>query len=86
MKNPALWQSDEVVARFRQRLNELAQEPAKLPRGVIQLFDEEAQYKALCEHHDQRERNLFFPALDRVTTLEERVALLPQCLVQPANS
>jgi len=69
----------EFVARFHNRLAELPGEPAQLPRRVIQLFDEEATYKALCDHHDQRERNLFFPALDRVTSEEERAELLARC-------
>lgn len=69
----------EFVTRFHSRLAELPADPAQLPRRVIQLFDEEATYKALCDHHDQRERNLFFPALDRVTTEAERWELLARC-------
>lgn len=70
----------EFLARFTTRLQELLNTSTHLPRAVIQLFDEEATFKALCEHHDMRERNLFFPALDRVTSAAEREQLLPQCL------
>jgi hemerythrin-like domain-containing protein len=69
----------EFLARFTTRLQGLPIENASLPRAIIQLFDEEATFKALCEHHDMRERNLFFPALDRVTSEAERQTLLPQC-------
>jgi hemerythrin-like domain-containing protein len=69
----------EFLGRFTARLQELESASPRLPRQIIQLFDEEATFKALCEHHDMRERNLFFPALDRVTTEAERQALLRQC-------
>lgn len=69
----------EFLARFTTRLQELTMDSANLPRRIIQLFDEEATFKALCEHHDMRERNLFFPALDRVTSEAERQTLLAQC-------
>lgn len=69
----------EFLARFTTRLQEMPTTTETLPRQIIQLFDEEATFKALCEHHDMRERNLFFPALDRVTSAAERQALLPQC-------
>jgi hypothetical protein len=70
----------EFLARFTTRLQALPNESTHLPRAVIQLFDEEATFKALCEHHDMRERNLFFPALDRVTSEDEREHLVRQCL------
>lgn len=70
----------EFLVRFTARLQALSAASLTLPRAIIQLFDEEATFKALCEHHDMRERNLFFPALDRVTSAAEREQLLPQCL------
>lgn len=70
----------EFLARFHTRLQELATNQSNLPRAIIQLFDEESTFKALSEHHDMRERNLFFPTLDRVTSEAERQTLLPQCL------
>lgn len=70
----------EFLTRFNTRLLGLLVESPSLPRAIIQLFDEEATFKALCEHHDMRERNLFFPALDRVTNEAERTTLLAQCL------
>jgi len=35
--------------------------------------------KHLLTHHDQREANILYPALDRVTSAAERRALLAAC-------
>jgi len=70
----------EFLARFAEALSAMGASPANLTRRVIKLLDEEATFKNLCEHHDQRERNLFFPALDRVTTEGERRELIARCL------
>ncbi|MFN7948064.1 MAG: hemerythrin domain-containing protein [Blastocatellia bacterium] len=69
----------EFLSRFATTLEEMKGNPADLSRRIIRLFDEEAVYKQLAEHHDARERNIFFPALDRVTTDAEREQLLQAC-------
>ncbi len=69
----------EFLSRFAAALEELQENPAAPDRRIIRLFDEEAVYKHLAEHHDARERNIFFPALDRVTTEDERAQLLAAC-------
>jgi hemerythrin-like domain-containing protein len=74
----------EFLARFTATLDELKGESGDLARRVIRLFDEEAMFKSLCEHHDMRERNIFFPALDRVTDEDERRELIGRCF--SANS
>src|SRR5262249_5734447 len=74
----------EFLARFAATLDELKVEGGDPARRVIRLFDEEAMFKSLCEHHDMRERNIFFPALDRVTDEAERQELIGRCLA--ANS
>ena len=74
----------EFLARFTATLDELKGESGDLARRVIRLFDEEATFKSLCEHHDMRERNIFFPALDRVTDEAERRELIGRCFA--ANS
>lgn len=66
--------------RFGNAIEELRYDRTDLLRKVIAVLDEEAAYKSLVEHHDQRERNLFFPALDRVTTEAERSELIERCL------
>lgn len=48
-------------------------------RGVIELFDQGYWFKRLHEHHDQREKNILYPVLDRVTSEEERDQLLKEC-------
>jgi hemerythrin-like domain-containing protein len=70
----------ELLERCRSRLVEVASSAVGRRRGLISLFDLEATFKSLCDHHHQREENLFFPALDRVTDEAERQALLARCL------
>jgi hemerythrin-like domain-containing protein len=69
----------EFLARFAATLDELKEESGDTARRVIRLFDEEAMFKNLCEHHDMRERNIFLPALDRVTGEAERRDLIGRC-------
>jgi iron-sulfur cluster repair protein YtfE (RIC family) len=70
----------EFLARFAATLDELKGEGGDTARRVIRLFDEEAMFKSLCEHHDMREGAIFFPALDRVTDEDERRELIGRCL------
>jgi iron-sulfur cluster repair protein YtfE (RIC family) len=74
----------EFLARFATTLDELNGEGGDPARRVIRLFDEEAMFKNLCDHHDMREGAIFFPALDRVTDEAERRELICRCLA--ANS
>ena len=74
----------EFLARIAAALRKLKEESGDPTRRVIRLFDEEAMFKSLCDHHDMRERNIFFPALDRVTGEAERRELICRCLA--ANS
>ncbi|MBO0726955.1 MAG: hemerythrin domain-containing protein, partial [Blastocatellia bacterium] len=74
----------EFLARFAAALDELKGASGDPARGAIRLFDEEAAFKSLCEHHDMREGAIFFPALDRVTDKTERRDLIDRCFT--ANS
>lgn len=69
----------EFLQRFQATLAELGSHPPDLRRRLIGLLDEQAMFKHLVEHHDLRERNILYPALDRVTTVEERRELLRIC-------
>ena len=69
----------EFLARFKATLAQLQASPGTLTRKIIKLFDEEAGFKSLSEHHDMREQNILYPTLDRITTDEEKRALLDQC-------
>lgn len=70
----------EFIARFYRRLEKMATSPADMKRRVIGLLDEEAMFKLLAEHHDSREQTILYPALDNVTTEEEKRNLLARCL------
>jgi hemerythrin-like domain-containing protein len=74
----------EFLGRFAAALDELKEDGGDPAKRVIRLFDEEAVFKSLCDHHDMRERNIFFPALDRVTGEAERRELISRCFA--ANS
>lgn len=69
----------ELLADFKQALSSLAKSPGDLKRGILWLLDRQATFKNLMEHHDQRETNIFYPALDRVTSEEERREILSRC-------
>lgn len=59
--------------------------PEETRREIIELFDRGYWFKRLFEHHDKREENILYPALDRVTSEEERKALLKECLPEQAS-
>lgn len=70
----------EFLGRFRDAIADLrsnfSADASALGRRVIALFDAEAAYKSLVEHHHMREGNLFFPALESAATHEEKKQLL----------
>jgi hemerythrin-like domain-containing protein len=70
----------EFLGRFREKLDGLKESRANLAKEIIELFDQEAQFKQLMQHHDMREQNILYPTLDDVTTDEERQNLLRQCM------
>jgi hemerythrin-like domain-containing protein len=43
---------------------------------LIDLLDDEARFKELIRHHDEREERFLFPELDRVTSDAEKSRLL----------
>jgi hemerythrin-like domain-containing protein len=63
----------EVLKRLRDQAN------LELKHSIILLFDREAMYKGLLAHHHEREHNVLFPWLDRLTSEAERKKLLEQC-------
>ncbi len=68
-----------LLARIAESLERLTPGQPGLHREIIRLFDAGAAFKSLMEHHDQRERNLFFPKLDQLTDESERATLLAAC-------
>jgi hypothetical protein len=48
---------------------------------VIELLDDEVLFKTFFRHHDEREKNLLYPAFDSSTPLEARRKLLDRFYV-----
>lgn len=69
----------EFLRQFTVKLEQLKTTPANLKREIIWLFDLQAQFKQLMQHHDMREQNILYPTLDKVTGEEERRDLLNRC-------
>lgn len=69
----------ELLAGFKQALSSLEQNPDSRKRGILWLLDRQATFKNLMEHHDLRETNILYPALDQVTTVAERRDILARC-------
>ena len=63
------------VAMLTEALAELANADPPEPK-LLQLLDREFFYLKLCSHHDGREARFLYPALDTVTSDEERAELL----------
>jgi hemerythrin-like domain-containing protein len=66
----------EFIERFEQMLAQLSICAENIKREIIKLFDEEARFKQLVEHHDAREETILYPTLDKITGEQERIALL----------
>ncbi len=77
---------EQFVERFVRMLDWVEENRGDAVRGILRTFDEQATFKHLMAHHDQREANLLYPALDRVTSGEERAALLARCLPTPPQN
>lgn len=69
----------ELLAGFARALSSLEQEPDGRKRGILSLLDRQATFKNLMDHHDLREANILYPALDRVTSGAERREILARC-------
>jgi hemerythrin-like domain-containing protein len=69
-----------ILDGFKEALPRLIEKsPGERGREIIELFDQGYWFKRLLEHHDNREENILYPTLDRVTTEEERGELLTEC-------
>ena len=69
----------EMLGRCRTQLLAVSASAVGRQRGIIALFDLEAAFRSLSDHHHKREENLFFPTLDRVATAEEKRELVAGC-------
>ena len=69
-----------ILDGFKETLPRLVEKsPGERRREIIELFDQGYWFKRLLEHHDNREENILYPTLDRVTAEEERRELLTEC-------
>jgi hemerythrin-like domain-containing protein len=73
----------EFLTDFKQAVTSLLKSPEDPKRGILWLLDRQATFKNLMEHHNQREANIFYPALDRVTSNEERLGIFSRCGAAP---
>jgi regulator of cell morphogenesis and NO signaling len=69
---------------YEQEIPTLADE-AEPERKLLQVLDSQATFKRLCGHHDTRERKVLYPALDKLTTEEERNQLMRLISVSAAQ-
>lgn len=63
---------DSCGAAVREHLKHHAQDPAAL----LALIEQQRMIREVLEHHDQRERAAFFPALDACLQPDEKASLL----------
>ncbi len=65
-----------LVAELAGATRELDRGGARRERAVALLIGREQAFRSLLEHHDDRERRGLFPDLARVTSPQEREALV----------
>ncbi len=66
----------ELLGEFATATRALDATDPTVARRVIELIEEEALFKAFFRHHDEREQNLLYPALNQGTTDAQRKLLL----------
>ena len=66
------------IAKFKRTIRRHSVRQGDIRKRVLTLLDQEAMFKGLLHHHDLRERNILYPALDRVATEAERRLFLPK--------
>lgn len=66
----------EMLADFEQYSAELDLDDPDLDVRVIELLEAEATFKTFFRHHDEREKNLLYPALDERVPPADRAELL----------
>lgn len=71
------------LREFEHTLDAMRGIGSNLARPIIALLDREATFKNLVDHHLLREQNILYPSLDRVTTIEERRAMLGRMARSP---
>ena len=62
----------ELLAQFETATRRIDPAAADVRRRVTALLDDETLFKAFFSHHDERERNLLYPTLDRTASAADR--------------
>lgn len=63
----------------RARISGLVPPASCSRRQVIAVLDQETTIKRVMEHHDERERSMFYCELDGLTSVDERDDLIDRC-------
>ncbi|MBZ5551871.1 MAG: hemerythrin domain-containing protein [Acidobacteriia bacterium] len=66
----------EFIDRLKKLLPRGKIQGKKATRQAIEILYQEAMFRWLIEHHDEREKQILYPTLDRVTTAAEREEIL----------
>ncbi len=69
----------EFIERLKKMLPRRRGTGKKAARRAMEILYQEAMFRWLMEHHDERERQILYPVLDRITTTEERAKVLNEC-------
>ncbi|MBZ5534971.1 MAG: hemerythrin domain-containing protein [Acidobacteriia bacterium] len=68
------------IAEFIDRLKKIVSgrkgQGRNATRQAIEILYQEAMFRWLIEHHDEREKHILYPTLDRLTTAAERKRIL----------
>lgn len=68
----------ELLADFTRAAARLDAADADVDQGILDLLDDEATFKTFFRHHDEREKNLLYPALDEHVPAARRAEILDQ--------
>ena len=66
----------ELLGSFESATRKLDPADPSIARRLVELIEDEALFKSIFLHHDDRERNLLYPAFDRHTPAPGRPDLL----------
>jgi hemerythrin-like domain-containing protein len=66
----------ELLIAFEQLAAKLKADDPEVDERLLDLLEEEATFKTFFRHHDERERNLLYPALDEHVAAGLRPELL----------
>lgn len=69
----------EFIERLKKLLPRTKRRGKLAARKTLEILYQEAMFRWLIEHHDEREKQILYPVLDRVTSPLERQSILKKC-------